>query len=562
MKESLLTEVFWHAGLFLALSALIIPLMRALKIPSALGYLLAGIAVGPYGLVALTDHSIILDLISLQDADHVKILAELGIVLLLFVIGLELTPRRLWQMRNLVFGLGGAQVLISALIIGGIAFLWGNTVQVAILLGLSLALSSTAIIIQWLHEKKLFVTPVGRTSFSILLLQDLAVIPILLLLTILSAETNEGIVQFAAISLTKMFATIICIYTVGHVALKPLFLFANRYGGSEVFMALSLFVIVLSASVAAWAGVSMALGAFIAGLLLADTEYRHEIASLVTPFKGMLLGIFFFSFGMGIDLSFISEKPFWLFSSVLGLITLKAIIIFILCKLWKQTTAISLENAILLAQAGEFGLLVVGGALSAGLMEENVAQFMLLNIGITMLLAPIMAPLARKVGTYAEQRSLSNQSTNQKTPEPKENHIVIFGFGRVGNAVANALSKEGFEILGFDKNLEKVHHARTKLCPVFVGDAGKKATLDAAQLNQATCIVITIDDAATTKRIAKQIRQQCAHTPIVVRAHSIDDIVFYKELQNIDVIAEEMILSEHLSDTVLIQVGIGTEKQA
>ena len=173
MKESLLIDVFWHASFFLVLSALVIPTLRYFKIPIALGYLFAGIALGPYGLGAIADQFPILDAISLKDTAHVKIMAELGIVLLLFVIGLELTPRRLWQMRSLVFGLGGAQVLISAVAIGGIAFLWGNTAQVALLLGLALALSSTALVTQWLHEQKLFVTHVGRSSFSILLFQDL-----------------------------------------------------------------------------------------------------------------------------------------------------------------------------------------------------------------------------------------------------------------------------------------------------------------------------------------------------------------------------------------------------
>lgn len=561
MKESLLIEVFWHAGFFLALSALIIPLLRSFKIPSALGYLLAGIAIGPHGLIKLTDHTLVLELIGLQDATHVKILAELGIVLLLFVVGLELTPKRLWQMRNLVFGLGGAQVGVSALIIGGIAYFWGNNIEVSLLLGLGLALSSTAIITQWLHEQKLFATHVGRTSFSILLFQDLAVIPILLLLTILSAETSEGVVQFAATSLFKMGATAAIIYVTGRILLRPLFVFANRYGGSEVFMALSLFVIVVSASVAAWAGISMALGAFIAGLLLADTEYRHEISSLVIPFKSMLLGIFFLSFGMGINLYFVAEKPLWLFSSVFGLIIIKAAVIFALCKLWKQSTAISVESAILLAQAGEFGLLVVGSSLTTGLMDESVGQFMLLNVGMTMMLAPVMAPLARKAGAYVEQKSLSKKAIAKEKPDEKENHVVILGFGRVGHAIADILCQEGYEFIGFDKDVETIQQARTTLSPVFLGDATKKATLDAAHLDNASCIVVTTDDAKATKHIAKSVRALCKSTPIVVRAASKQDIEFFENMENVEVLSEETLLSTHLSDIVFKQTGLVSERQ-
>lgn len=556
MKESLLVDVFWNAGFFLVLSALIIPILRYFKIPTALGYLLAGIAIGPHGLSSITDYSFALDLISLHDAQHVKILAELGIVLLLFIVGLELTPRRLWQMRNLVFGLGGAQVLTTALIIGGIAFFWGNSIKVSLLLGLGLALSSTAIVTQWLHEKKLFVTHTGRTSFSVLLFQDLAVIPILLLLTILSAESSNGLLQFAFLSLLKMGLTAFIIYIGGRLILKPLFVFANRHGGSEVFMALTLLVIVTSASIAAVAGLSMALGAFIAGLLLADTEYRHEISSLVIPFKSMLLGIFFLSFGMGINLSFVAEKPFWLISSAMGLIAIKAIIVFLLCKLWKQTTAVAVESAILLAQAGEFGLLVVSSALASGLMHEDVAQFMLLNVGITILLAPVLAPVARQAGAFIENRALTKQNIESEQLQDKEHHIVIFGFGRVGHAIANSLCKEGLEILAFDKNIETVQSARKQLNPVFLGDATKKATLEAAQLDSASCIVLTIDDATVTKDIIHKIQNLSNHVPIIVRARTSKESKAYEEMQNVTPLSEEAVLSDHMSDKAFQLLGI------
>jgi len=562
MKESLLIDVFWHAGFFLVLSALIIPILRYFRIPAALGYLLAGIALGPHGLSAITSHSVVFDLIALQDAKHVKILAELGIVLLLFVVGLELTPRRLWQMRSLVFGLGGAQVLITALVVGSIALFWGNSAEVSLLLGLSLALSSTAIVTQWLHENKLFATHTGRTSFSILLFQDLAVIPILLLLTILSADSGEGLFQFALLSLFKMALTVLVIYGVGRIALKPLFVFANRHGGSEVFMALSLLVIVVSASVAASAGLSMALGAFIAGLLLADTEYRHEISSLIIPFKSMLLGVFFLSFGMGINLYFIAEKPFWLFSSVIGLIVIKAVVIFVLCKIWRQTTAVAAESALLLAQAGEFGLLVVSSALLAGLMDENVGQFMLLNVGITMLLAPALAPASRKLGALIEKGNFEKHDVASEQPEDKRGHIVILGFGRIGLAVANNLCKEGFEILGFDKSIEKVHKARAELSPVFLGDAAKKSTLEAAHLENASCIVLTIDDFTVTKDIVQKIRKICSGTPIVVRARAQEERGLFEKIPNVDVLSEEIVLSEYLSDRIFKLLGFKDKNEA
>lgn len=553
MKESLLTDIFLHAGLFFALGSLIIPVLRYFKVPTALGYLLAGIAVGPYGLGTLVTTFPFLDIISLEDAEHVKILAELSIILLLFVIGLELTPLRLWQMRNLVFGLGSAQVLASAGIIGTIAYLWGNNIQISILLGLSLALSSTAITLQWLQEKKLFASPVGRTSFSMLLLQDLAVIPILFLLTVFAADFGDDVYGYVSISVLKMAAAVFAIYFLGRICLKPIFYFANKHGGPEVFVALSLLTIVASASLAHYAGLSMALGAFIAGLLLAETEYRHEVSSFIIPFKSMLLGIFFFSFGMGINLEYISEKPFWLFASVMGLMVIKGFVIFALCKLWKQSTAVSVESAILLAQAGEFGLLVVGSALSLSLMNQEVGQFMLITIGLTMVLTPILSPLARKVGQMLESRE-QEKDKNIPTPEEQETpHIVVFGYGRIGRNTANILCAEGYTIIGFDKNIEEVKVSKKRSYPVYLGDATKQGTLKAAALDNAHCIVITLDDAKATKQIVKSVRKMNAHVPIVARAHSCDDGSILDQYENIDIVAEDVLISDELSEIVLEQ---------
>lgn len=561
MKESLLTDVFWHASFFLALAALIIPVLRYFKIPTALGYLLAGIALGPYASGALVEQYPILDVISLKDAEHVKILAELGIVLLLFVIGLELTPRRLWQMRNLVFGLGGAQVVLSALVIGCVAYFWGNNVQVSVLLGLSLALSSTAIVIQWLHEEKLFVTHIGRVSFGILLFQDLAVIPILLLLTIMSTQIDGNILEFVSFSLFKMVGMALALYFVGKLILRPLFIFANRHGGPEVFMALSLLVIITSASIAAQAGLSMALGAFIAGILLADTQYRHEISSLVTPFKSMLLGIFFVSFGMGIDLHYIVEKPFWLITSVFGLMVIKASIVFLLCKAWKQTTAVAAESGILLAQAGEFGLLVVGSSLTVGLMTQDIGQFMLIMVGITMMLSPLLAPLARKVGRFVESKQIKTDAfAHTDVSAIKENHVVIFGYGRMGQAIASILCQEGVDILAFDNNVDHVQSGRTRGVPVYFGDASRTHTLSAANLEKAVCAVIALDDAKAARHIINSIRKTDPKLPIIVRAQKEEDVQGFHETEQVYAIAEHTHVSMKISEKILEECGLSNDK--
>ncbi len=550
MKESYLVEFFAEAIFFLGLSALVIPVLRFFKVPVALGYLLAGVAIGPYALGAITVDIPALSILAFEDTTHVSMLAELGIVLLLFVIGMELTPKRLWQMRRLVFGLGGAQVITTALVIGGIAYAWGNNFSASVLIGLALALSSTALVTQWLHEQKLFATYAGRSTFSILLLQDLALIPILLLLEIMLSEGGGNIVQFVSTSLLKMTLAVAVIYIVGKMALKHVFVFANRYGGAEVFMALTLLTIVLSASAAAMAGLSMALGAFIAGLLLADTEYHHEIEALIVPFKNMLLGIFFFSFGMGINLGFIFEKPLWLFLSVIGLMSIKAMIVFGLCKLWRTPDAVAAESGILLSQAGEFGLLVMGAALFSGMMDESVAQFMLITIAVTMAVTPLITPFARKVGAMVEaHQNKKHDYAMQKAPD-LSGHIVILGYGRIGSRIGDELCKDGWKIVGFEKSVDRVQAARSKSTPIFLGDASKKSSLKATNLDEAMCVVITLDDSKATKRIVKALREIKCSVPIVTRAHDAADFEMLDGLDNVTPIAEDMILSAEMSDKI------------
>ncbi|MEM8833471.1 MAG: cation:proton antiporter, partial [Pseudomonadota bacterium] len=430
---------------------------------------------------------------------------------------------------------------------------WGNSVQVAILLGLSLALSSTAMVMQWLQEKSLFTTPAGKSSFSILLLQDLAVIPILFLLTIFAADSNEAIFSFISVSLFKMAIAVLIIYFAGRLIVKHVFLFANRYGGPEVFVAFSLLIIVTSASVAHYAGLSMALGAFIAGLLLAETEYRHEVSSFIIPFKSLLLGIFFFSFGMGINLEYIGEKPFWLFASVIGLMSIKAVIIYVLCKLWKQTNAVAAESAILLSQAGEFGLLVVGSALTASLIAEDIGQFMLITVGLTMFVTPIITPLARKVGQFVEEKEHEKNNATPADLDQENQHIVIFGYGRVGRNIGNKLCSDGFSIIGFDNNVEKVKEFKEKSYPVFFGKAENQSTLKAANLDNALSVVITIDDEKATKKIASLVRKANKNIPIIVRAHSQSDVDALEKLKNIDVVNEDTLISDELTKVIFEQ---------
>jgi CPA2 family monovalent cation:H+ antiporter-2 len=525
MKESPLLEVFMNVGFFLAIAALVIPLLKRFKIPPVLGYLMAGILFGPQGLGEYATEIPVLQYVTLQDSDSLKLLSELGIVFLLFVIGLEVTPRKLWQMKGLVFGLGAAQVIISSCVIGGIAYLWGNSLQASVLLGLGLSLSSTAIITQWLHEKKLFNTRAGNTSFSILLFQDLAVIPILLLITIFSANMGDGLLGYVSVLLLKMVLAVTAIVVIGKYLVRPIFSFSNKYGGSEVFIALSLLVIVVSSSIAGVVGLSLALGAFIGGLLLAETQYSHEISSIIVPFKSMLLGIFFMAFGMSIDVQFMLEKPLLLMLSVLGLLSIKSSIIYLLCRLWRVPKAAATESAILLPQAGEFGLLVVGSAITFGILDNNIGQFMFLTIGLTMFLTPLMTPISQKIGIALQKKeSQAGFIDDLKPDDGLSGHVVILGYGRMGQTVTEILATEGIKSIAFEKNIDCINQGRNKNVPVYFGDVTRKSTLKAARVETASSVIITIDDTGSIKEIIKSIREISEDVALIIRTRKITDL--------------------------------------
>ncbi|MDP7142798.1 MAG: cation:proton antiporter [Alphaproteobacteria bacterium] len=562
MKESLLLSVFMQAAIFLVVAALFVPLLKRIKIPGVLGYLIAGILLGPQGLGQLADHFKVLQYVTLRNTEDVKILSELGIVFLLFVIGLELTPQKLWKMRNLVFGLGTVQVVLSAMVIGSVAYAWGNSVQAAILLGLGLSLSSTAIITQWLHERKLFNTHAGQTSLGILLLQDLAVIPILILITVFTTDMGDGIAPYIGMLVLKMVIAVSAIIVIGKWFVKPVFFFSNKYGGSEVFIALSMLVIVVSASIAGLAGLSLALGAFIGGLLLAETQYSHEISMLVVPFKGMLLGIFFMAFGMSIDIYFITEKPFLLVCSAAGLIVLKAGILYGLCRLWKIPKPAAAECAILLPQAGEFGLLVVGSAMTAGLLAEDVGQFMFLTVGLTMLVTPVMTPLSARVSAFLRDQGRENPDYKPASgPEGDvSGHIIILGYGRMGETISEILATQGIPSIIFENNVEQLRVGQDLDVSVYYGDASKKSTIVAAKVESAAAVVITIDNAYCILRAVDNIRGLNKHIPIIVRVHKLSEVAGLEKYENVHVVPEYLSASTILAEKALEHSGYLSEE--
>ena len=373
----------------LGTAGVVVPMVRRWGLNPVLGYLGAGAVLGPLGLGSISSAVPVLSWVTVTDAQNVAGIAELGIVFLLFLIGLELSFPRLWTMRRMVIGLGGSQVLLTSILIAGAAVLAGKSPSEAIVLGASLSLSSTAIVLELLSSQERLTTSVGRASFSVLLAQDLAVIPILLFISILAAQSGGSVLASLASALLQAAAAIVVIVAFGRVLLRPLFRLVATAGSSEIFIAAVLFVIVAAGVISAQAGMSMALGAFLAGLLLAETEYRKAIEATVAPFKGLLLGIFFFTVGMNVDVRELVREPLWLFGGVVSLITLKSLPLIGLGKLFRLSWPVATETGLLLGPGGEFAFVGIGTAAAAGLVEARLASFTLAVTSVTMALTPL-----------------------------------------------------------------------------------------------------------------------------------------------------------------------------
>jgi monovalent cation:proton antiporter-2 (CPA2) family protein len=504
---------------FLVAAGILVPALSRLRISPILGYLLVGAIVGPFGLGLLAAQRPLLAVAAITDLEGVRALAELGVIFLLFMIGLELSIERLWAMRRLVFGLGTLQVLVTSLVIGTIAYGFGNSAGASIVLGACLALSSTAIVMQLLFEQRRLATPIGRTSFSILLLQDLAVVPILFVVGVLGARLGENVGAALIVALGRAALVIAGVYVVGRLVARPMFRMVARTRSAELFMAATLLMVIGTAAITAAAGLSMALGAFLAGLLLAETEYRHEIEVYIEPFKGLLLGLFFMSVGMGIDYRTIADEPLWIAASVLGLFVIKSTITGLLCLSFRLPRHLSLEAGLLLGQGGEFAFVVVGLALSLGLLPFEAAQFMLIVAGLTMLVTPLVAAAASRLAERVRNQSEMHADEQEEAAlSGLEGHVVIVGFGRVGRMIGTVLDAEATPYVALDVDPLAVAAARENRLSVFFGDASRAEMLERVHAGAAAAIVVTLDDTAKADRIVQVVRHRWPHVPIHARA--------------------------------------------
>lgn len=544
---------------FLFAAGIVVPLVRRLRISPVFGYLVVGLAIGPHGVVRFADALPWLRHFAITDLAGVRPLAELGVVFLLFMIGLELSLDRLWAMRRRVFGLGGAQVVLTGAVIALIASFFDNTLAAAVVLGAGFALSSTAIVMQLLTENRRLGTATGQTSFAILLCQDLAVLPILFLVGAFATQSDASVAATFAWAIGQALVAIGSILFIGRLVIRPVFRFVGSTASREMFLAFVLLVIVGSALATEQVGLSMALGAFLAGLLFAETEYRHEIGVDIEPFKGLLLGLFFVSIGMSIDLAEVAAKPLWLIASVFGLYMVKSPIVYALARWFGEPRPVALEAGLLLGQGGEFAFLVVGMAYGLGLMPNDTAQFMLIVTGITMIATPPVAHFARKVARAVETREADRGQRDTDIPVGLSDHVIIVGYGRVGQMLGSVLDGQKLPHVGLDIDANLVARYRSVGAGIFYGDATRPDILRRLGVDRAAALVVTMDSPRAAERVVATARR---HWPgLVIYARARDGAHAARLIAHgaSHVIPETIEASLQLSEMVLIGVGVPDE---
>lgn len=548
-------NAYSDALVVLGTAGVVVPIVRHWGINPVLGYLGAGAVLGPLGLGSLVQNLPFLYWFTVTDAQNVEGIANLGIVFLLFLIGLELSFRRLVTMRRLVFGLGGLQVLATSAMIFGAALLSGQSSDTSVIIGASLALSSTAIVLELLSAERRLATTAGRASFSVLLAQDLAVVPILVFVSVLGAGSGGSVVTHISSAILKAVVAVAFLILIGRLLMRPLFQMVAGTHSTELFVAATLFVIVGAGLAAHQAGLSMALGAFVAGLMLAETEYGKAIEATVEPFKGLLLGIFFFTVGMAIDFRVFMREPVWLLAAVIGILAGKAIVLIILGRLFRLSWPAAIEIGFLLGPVGEFAFVSIGMAAAAGLIEPRVSSFVVAITAVTMALTPLLGALGRRLAAkLADERILDPELTVQ--PPSDRTQAIVVGYGRVGKVVCSLLASHGVDYIAVDHDPIAVARDRRDGHKVFFGDATEPGFLEACGLMQTTGVIITIQSRTAIDAVVERTRAVRPDVLIVSRARDADHARHLYAIGATDAVPETIEASLQLSEAALVGLGV------
>ena len=555
MAAAINISAYSDALVVLGTAGVVVPLVRHVGLSPVLGFLGAGAVLGPLGLGSFIDKVSILWWVTVVDASNVAGIAELGVVFLLFLIGLELSYERLMSMRRLVFGMGTLQIVITTILLAAIIAQLGQRPAISLMLGSCLALSSTAVVLDLFTVQGRLKTAAGRTSFSVLLAQDLAVVPILMFISILASNSEGSVLATITSALLRAAAAVGIIVLVGRWLLRPLFRLVGSIKSDELLLAAILFVIIGTGVVAALAGLSMALGAFVAGLLLAETEYRKSIEAIVEPFKGLLLGIFFFTVGMNIDTRELSREPVGLLAAVAGVIVVKALVIAALGRLYRLTWRAAIETGLLLGPGGEFAFVGIGMAHELGLIPQQLTTFLLALTTLTMVLIPLLSMLARWLNRLMEPKKLVDPALALQ-PVARQKHAILVGYGRIGKVIAALLTRHHVPFTATDNNASSVSQDRRDGHEVFFGDATSPAYLKACGLMEATGVIITVNSHKAVDAIVREIRLLRPDILIVARARDAEHARHLYAIGVTDAVPETIEASLQIGEAALLGLGI------
>jgi CPA2 family monovalent cation:H+ antiporter-2/glutathione-regulated potassium-efflux system protein KefB len=532
--------------ILLATAVIVVPVFQRIGLGAVLGFLVAGALVGPWGLGFIVA------------VDEIRHLAEFGVVFLLFIIGIELKPSRLWVMRRSVFGLGTAQVLITGAVMTGAAMALGMPTRTALVAGFGLALSSTAFGMQILSEKGELGTAHGHASFAILLLQDLAIVPLIALLPLL-AQKELTILQDVELAAAESVLIIVGVFVLGRALLRPVLqLVAGSRRNPEIFTATAILLVLGAAWLTEQAGLSMALGAFLGGLLLADSPFRHQIMADIQPFRGLLLGLFFMGVGMSINFGLLGEKGSEVAGLLAGLLVIKSVLLWTLCRLAGRSHRDSVQVALLLAQAGEFGFVIFGIADMLGLIQTEVYELLLVVIALSMATTPLLARLGPLLGGTSKTEPPADDHPSKPFPELSD-HVIVAGFGRFGNHLARILAKARVNYLALDTNPARVAKAQALGHQVFFGDASRTDVLRAAGAAHASMLVLALDRIESIAHAVSTVREAFPDLPIYARAWDAKVAARLRTMGVNYAIPETMEASLRLAKDVLCDSGVSPE---
>lgn len=553
------TDALWEfkdAMVFLAAAGVGVPLLQRLRVNPVLGFMLAGMAIGPYGLGLLANEHAWLRYVTIADPESFEGLGEIGVIFLLFTIGLDLSFKRLWTMRRLVFGLGTAQVALTALALGAALWLWDLPIWAAVIAGLGLALSSTAVAMQLLISRHRFATSEGQAAFAILLMQDLTVVPILFLVGVLGVASAAAMQEEIIRTLTYGAVAVVVLLLAGRFVVPLIMRAAGRVESHELFVAVVLLVALTSAGVTGFAGLPTSLGALIAGAMLAESSFKHQVEADIEPFKGLLLGLFFVYVGMSVDLAFVWSHIVLVLTGLGVLIGIKALVLLLLVPMFRLPISAAFQVAFLLAHGGEFALILLAAASGAGLLDRDVTQVMIAVVVLSMALTPILDELGRRLGAIAEWRRAERPTLSTAD---RDGPIIIGGYGRVGKMIAQVLDSEGLPWVALEADPYEVNLARKTGAPVFFGDSTRKDVLLRAGANRSLAFVVTLSNAQLADRMVRAVREEWPDAKLFARAKDWAHADHLRAIGVDDVIPEAVEGSLQLAGRVLAGIGFDDE---